>query len=225
MESSRIAGGIALFLIACTAAFAQEDPEALYAKVHAATLAGNTAEVLGYGTAAAQAELAAKSQAEKDAVVRSLAAVIPKTYAITEKSVAPDGNRAELRGTGISAAPGRGELYLNASLRKEGETWKVATWSWSNQKPPPLPKPAAPAAPVAKDAASEEPSPGPQTIRLLTTTAVPAKAEPILAPPAATPAATPAPAPKNPSRAHLDARECLKLPTDKAIMNCAEKFR
>ncbi len=31
--------------------------------------------------------------------------------------------------------------------------------------------------------------------------------------------------PKRQSRAHLDARECLKQPTDKAIMACAERFR
>lgn len=221
MVSSKIASGLALFLLTGAIALAQEDPEALYARMHGATLAGNTAEVLGYGTASAQAELAGKSQAEKDAVVRGLARVLPRTYSITEKTIAPDGNSAVLLGKGASEAPGRAELYLNARFRKEGGAWKVASWSWSDQKPPPEAKPATPAASVAKDAAGAEPPPNPQIIRRLPGV-VPAKtAEP--AQPAAT--ATPVAMPKKPSRAHLDARECLKQPTDKAIMKCAEKFR
>lgn len=221
MSSSKIASGVAFFLLTGAIALAQEDPEALYAKIHGATLAGNTAEVLGYGTAAAQAELAPKSQAEKDAVVRSLARVLPRTYTITEKTVAPDGNSAVLHGKGVSEAPGRTELYLNARFRKEGGAWKVASWSWSDQKPPPEAKPAEPAASVAKDAVSAEPPPAPQIIRRLPGAAPARTAEPAQPPAAATPVAMP----KKPSRAHLDARECLKLPTDKAIMTCAEKFR
>lgn len=221
MASSKIASGIAFFLLTGAIAFAQEDPEALYAKMHAATLAGNTAEVLGYGTAAAQAELAPKSQAEKDGVVRILARVMPKTYAITEKTIAPDGNSAVLHGTGTSEAPGRAELYLNARFVKEGGVWKVASWSWSDRKPPPEAKPAAPAASAAKDAGSAEPPPNPQITRRLPGVAPTRAAEP--AQPAA--AATPVAMPKKPSRAHLDARQCLKLQTDKAIMACAEKFR
>jgi len=42
----------------CAGAVAQEDPEAVYAKLHRAMLAGNTDELLRYGTAAQQAELA-----------------------------------------------------------------------------------------------------------------------------------------------------------------------
>jgi hypothetical protein len=219
MESSRIVRGLALFLLTGTIAFAQEDPEALYAKMHGATLAGNTAEVLGYGTAAAQAELASKSQAEKDAVVRGLAQVLPRTYTITEKTVAPDGNSAVLRGTGISEARGRSELYLNAAFAKEGGAWKVASWSWSSQKPPP---PAAkPAEPAAAAPAADAAAPTPQAVITLKAGGpLPAAAAP------AKPDAAPAPAPAiRPSRAHLDARECLKLTNDKAMMACAEKFR
>lgn len=61
-------------------------------------------------------------------------------------------------------------------------------------------------------------------------------AKPAAAPQAAKPAAAPAPvmakmaepkaAPKRmASRAHTDARECLKYETNKAIHGCAEKFR
>ncbi len=219
MESRKIVCLFALLALTCGSALAQEDPEALYARLHSATLAGNTAEVLGYGTAAAQAELAPKSQAEKDAVVKSLAQVLPRTYTITEKTIAPDGNSAVLRGAGINESRGRTEFYLNAEFKKEGNAWKVASWSWSNQKPPPsAAKPAVPAAatpPVADAAAA------PQQVVITRTagplpTAAPAKPEVAPAPMAEA---------KRPSRAHLDTRICLKQPTDRAIMACAEKFR
>jgi hypothetical protein len=51
----------------------------------------------------------------------------------------------------------------------------------------------------------------------LPATAAPAKPE-VVAP-------APVAVASKPSRAHLDARECLKQPTDKAIMACAEKYR
>jgi len=213
MESRKFVCSIALLVLTCASALAQEDPEAVYAKLHSATLAGNTAEVLSYGTAAAQAELASKPQAEKDAVVKAMAQVMPKTYTITEKTIAPDGNSVVLRGAGISESQGRAESYLNAVFRKEGDAWKVSTWGWSNQKPPPVAKPAAATAPAADaDAVS------PQLI--ITRGGGPAAAP-------AKPEVTPAPvaAVKRPSRAHLDARECLRQATDKAVRACAERYR
>jgi hypothetical protein len=103
---------------------AQEDPEAVYAKLHRATLAGNADEVMTYVAAATKAELAAKPQAEREALMRALAQAAPKTYTITEKSIAPDGKSAVLRGTGVSEFQGRAEAYLSASFRKEGDAWQ-----------------------------------------------------------------------------------------------------
>lgn len=219
MESSKVAGLFALLVLTCGSVLAQADPEAVYAKLHSATLAGNTAEVLSYGTAAAQAELAARPQAEKDAVVKSLAQVLPRTYTITEKAIAPDGNSAVLQGTGISEFQGRAESYLNAVFKKEGDAWKVVTWGWSNQKPPPpAANPAAPA--VAKAPATDADAASPQVV-------ITRKAGPLSTAASAKPEVAPASvaAAKRPSRAHLDARICLKQPTDRAIMACAEKFR
>lgn len=213
--------GCILLLASGTAALAQANPEAVYARLHAATLAGNADEVMSYVTAATRAELAAKPQAEREAMIRGLARVMPKTYTITENTVSDDGNSGVLRGSGISTFQGREETYLSATLRKEGDAWKVASWAWSNQKPPPAAKPAAP---VAGKPAELDPVPQQEVITRkigpLSADAVPDKPEPA-------PAATKVPdaAPKRASRAHLDARECLKLPTDKAIMVCAEKFR
>lgn len=220
MESSKVACLFALLVLMCGSALAQEDPEALYAKLHSATLAGNTDEVLGYGTTAAQAELASKSQAEKDAVVKSLAQVLPRTYTITEKTIAPDGSSAVLRGAGINESRGRAEFYLNAVFKKEGNAWKVASWSWSSQKPPP--SAAKPAAPAAATVPAADANVLPQQVVITRNVglrpAAAAPGKPEVAPDFVVAA-------QRPSRAHLDARICLKQPTDRAIMACAEKFR
>ncbi|MDA8258835.1 MAG: hypothetical protein M0Z99_24920 [Betaproteobacteria bacterium] len=206
--------GCALFILSCTGAVAQEDPEAVYAKLHGAALAGNAEEVMGFSTAAAKAEFTAKPQAERDALIRGLAQALPKTYTITEKNIAPDGNSAVLLGTGVSEYQTRATAYLTASFRKEGEAWKVSSWGWSNQKPPaPAAKPAAPAAAAS---AAEEPPAGTQIVRRLPAAAAPAKPE-------GTPASVSAA--NRPSRAHLDARACLKRATEKAVRACAEKYR
>ncbi|MCK9380101.1 MAG: hypothetical protein M0P95_03415 [Sulfuritalea sp.] len=213
--------GCALFILSSTGVMAQEDPEAVYAKLHRAMLAGNGEEVMAYSTAATKAELAAKPPAERQALMRSMAQALPKTYTITEKSIAPDGMSATLRGTGVSEYQTRAEAYLTASFRKEGEAWKVATWGWSNQKPPAVAKPVAPAAasPAAGDAVGAADLPQVQVVRRLRTRpAVAAAARPEVAPDRVA-------APTRPSRAHLDARVCLKQPTDRAVMACAEKYR
>lgn len=207
--------GCALFILSCTGAVAQEDPEAVYAKLHAAALAANAEQVMSYSTTAAKAELAAKPQAERDALIRGMAQALPKTYTITEKNIAPDGNSAVLLGTGVSEYQTRATAYLTASFRKEGEAWKVSSWGWSNQKPsPPAAKPAAPAA--AAPAADEELPGGTQIVRRLPGAA--AATKPTVAPTAL--AAAP-----RPSRAHLDARGCLKQASEKAVRACAEKYR
>lgn len=206
--------GCALFILSCTGAVAQEDPEAVYAKLHSAALAGNAEQVMGFSTTAAKAELAAKPQAERDALIRGMAQAMPKAYTITEKNIAPDGNSAVLLGTGVSEFQTRATAYLTASFRKEGEAWKVSSWGWSNQKPPPAAKPAAPAA--AAPAADEELPGGTQIVRRLPGAAAPAR-----------PQGAPAPVSTatRPSRAHLDARVCLKRTTESAVRACAEKYR
>ena len=154
-----IRGLAALLVLAPAAAFAQEDPEAVYAKLHRATLGGNSDEVLGFATARQKADLASKSKAEKDAVIQFMSKLMPQTYSITAKSIAPDGQSAVLRGTGVGEFMGKSQMYLTANFVKEGAAWKVDQWGWSSDKPPagaqaaPAPKPAAPMAAVPKAAA------------------------------------------------------------------------
>lgn len=213
--------GLALAVLS-GGALAQETPEAAYAQLHAATLAGKIDAALGFVAGPLRADLAAKPQAEREGLFRTLAQTMPKTYRVLNKSV--DGDAAQLIATGISEYQGgRTEAYLSASLRKEGEAWKVASWTWSSQKPAALaPKPAAAAAEVP---AAPLPPQESKIVRRMPGTDPNAPASPppaIAAKPATVPAAMPA---RGPSRAHLDARACLKLPTDSAIRACAEKYR
>lgn len=214
--------GFALAVLGCIAALAQETPEAAYAQLHAAALAGKIDAALGLVAAPLRADLAAKPQAERESLFRNLAQAMPKTYRVIDKAV--DGSAAQLTATGISEYQGgRTEAWLSATLRKEGETWKVASWSWSSTKPAALvQKPAAPAA-----ATPAAPLPVQESKILRRTPGSDPNAPPtpppaVAAKPAAAPVAAP---PRGPSRAHLDARDCLKLPTDSAIRSCAEKYR
>jgi hypothetical protein len=203
--------GSMLFALLCAGAVAQEDPEAVYAKMHRAMLAGNTDEVLSYGTAAQQAELAKLPKEQKEAAIGIMAKMLPATYTITEKTIAPDGNSAVLRGTGVVDFIGKADSYLLANFKKEGGVWKVDKSSWSSNKPPvAAAKPAAAAAAPPPQAAA-----APKTVTPATLVAVPAAKSSPEAPAV----------PKRRSRASEDARVCLKQPTDKAVMACAEKYR
>ena len=213
--------GLVLALLGGTSALAQETPEAAYAQLHAATLSGKIDAALGFVAGPLRADLAGKPQAEREGLFRTLAQTMPRTYRVIDKSV--DGDAAQLIATGISEYQGgRTEAYLSASLRKEGEGWKVASWTWSSQKPAaPAPKPAA----AAEVPAAPLPAQESKIVRRMPGTDPNAPASPppaIAAKPATAPAAMPA---RGPTRAHQDARTCLTLPTDSAIRACAEKYR
>lgn len=203
--------GATLLALFCGGALAQEDPEAVYAKLHRAALAGKADEVVSYGTAAQRAELAKLPKEEREAVIGFLAKMLPATYTITEKTIAPDGNSAVLRGTGVVELIGKSDSYLLANFKKEGGVWKVEKWSWTGNKPP-----AAAAKPVVTAAASPAPAlAAPKAV-------VPEK---LSAARASSPAAAGSASSGRRSRANEDARVCLKQPTDRAIMACAEKYR
>lgn len=210
MKFRHLLCGSALFALFCASAVAQEDPEAVYARMHRALLAGKTDEVVSYATAAQRAELDRMPKEQKEAVIGFMSKMLPATYTITEMTIAPDGNSAILRGTGVIDFMGKADHYLLANFKKEGGVWKVEKSSWSNNKPP-----AAAAKPAVPAAAP------PQAVKTPNDAGLPAIAAP------AKPQVAPAPVAvaSKPSRGHLDARECLKQPTDKAIMACAEKYR
>jgi hypothetical protein len=213
-----ICGAAAILALLPAGALAQEDPEAVYARLHRASLAGNSAEVLSFATARQNADLASKSKAEKDAVIQFMAKLMPKTYSITGKTIAPDGNSAVLRGTGIGEFMGKSQMYLTANFVKEAGTWKVDQWGWTSDKPAapakPEPKPEAKMAEL-KPEPKAAPKPAP----------APAKMEKEAVQQSETRPPASAAGTNKPSRANEDARECLKLSTDSEIMKCAGKFR
>jgi len=194
-------------------ALAQEDPEAVYAKLHKATLAAKADEVLSYASAKNKAELNAE-KGKAQAVIQFMSKLIPQSYTITERRI--EASTATLRGTGTGGL-GNSAMYLNADFVKEAGAWKVDQWGWSSDKPSPL---------AAAESRGGKPAPkGGVVAAPLAPGSAP------VAPAAAEPARTPKPmaqaeqTPRRPSRAHLDARECLGQPTAAAVARCAEKFR
>jgi hypothetical protein len=213
----------AILALLPAATHAQEDPEAVYAKMQRAALSGNSDEVIGFASAKQKADLASKSKAEKDAVIGFMAKLMPKSYSVTDKSIAADGNSALLRATG-SGGLGGGAMYLNANFVKEAGAWKVDQWDWSNNKPGPMAK-AETKAPLQLAQAKPEPKPAAPAAPAKAAPAAPAAPAPAKAEPAPTPAAKAAPAPRRAARDDRDARECLAWVTNTEIARCAEKFR
>ena len=126
---------LALMIILSGAAFAADDIEAVYAKLHAAALAKNVDEMMKYATDARRNEL--ETVPDKDAVVALMTAMIPKTYRVTGRAFSPDGNAAQMRASGIGGMVGMGEALMYAQIdfaREKGE-WKVDKWSWSSDRP------------------------------------------------------------------------------------------
>jgi hypothetical protein len=172
-DMDRIFGAVLALLVAVPAA-AVDDPEAVYGKLHRATLAGSVEEVLSYATAGKRKEMA--SLAGKEDAVRMMAMSLPKDYSVTKKDV--DGRKAhlELRGVHDSGGPSRG----NAELVKEKGAWKVDEWSWSAlaqapMKEAPQPGPAKVPAEAAKPPAEAAKAPAEAaTAETVSTVPVPA---------------------------------------------------
>lgn len=146
---------LAFMLALPLAAPAQAPPESVYARLHAAALAANSDAALAHATKARQAELAGMSKAEKDAFFKMMAGLMPRTYTVTGKQVAPGGKSAVLRATGTGEFMGRGQMYAEVKFQMEGNTWKVDTWEWTSTPPAgPMAAPAAatpaPSKPQAK---------------------------------------------------------------------------
>lgn len=108
------------------AALAAEDPEAVYGKLHAATLAGDVEQVLSLATAGKRKEIAALPGRED--MVRMMAMTLPKTWSVTSRDVGARKAHLELRGVHDSSGPSRG----SADFLKEKGAWKVDRWSWDS---------------------------------------------------------------------------------------------
>lgn len=117
-------------LLLSVPAFAAEEPEAVYAKFHQAGLTANLTEMRKYGTAAKGAEMAAMPEALNQTMLKMLAAMLPKSYAVDRKSV--DKDRATLN---LSAKQDGGTVYGVITLLREGGDWKVDEAKWGEPAP------------------------------------------------------------------------------------------
>jgi len=141
------------FLLPC-AARAQDDPEAVYAKVHRAMLEENLDDMIKYGTPGGASDLAKQPAPVRKEALEMLKKVMPQHYKITSKQLSPDGNSLTMRGTGTGAIGfGGGSGAQDGVIRmvKQGGEWKVDDVQWHGRK-----------AEAAKAAATASPAPEPE---------------------------------------------------------------
>src|SRR5258706_10500452 len=91
--------GVVVFFVA-SAALAAEEPEIAYGKFHRAIASADLAEAMKYAPAARRTEMAAMSEAQKDAQIKMLSLMLPRAFTLMNKTVAPNGKTANLVGTG-----------------------------------------------------------------------------------------------------------------------------
>jgi hypothetical protein len=132
-------------LLLAAPAIAAEEPEAVYAKFHQAGLTANLDGMRKYGTAAKGAEIASMPAALNQAMLKMLAAMLPKAYVVDRKSI--DKDRATLN---LSAKQDGGTVYGVVTLLREGGEWKVDEAKWGEPGPAAAkPAPVAQAKPAA----------------------------------------------------------------------------
>ena len=149
---------IALLALLPLAARGAEEPEAVYAKFHRAAASGNLGEMMRHVPAAERAELAAMSAAQKEAIVKMMAAMLPRAYLLQAKTVSRDGKGALLQvsGQGEALLPGAKPDLLYGSIRMvlEGGEWKMNSMDWNNTRPAALGQGKPAAAPAPKPQAA-----------------------------------------------------------------------
>ena len=123
--------GIAAVLLAFlpSAARAADTPEVVYQKLHGSVRTSNLQEVLKYITEQRRKEMAAAPKHQ----IALLAEKVPEAYTITGKQFSPDGNKAQLRATGMHSFKGqkKAPMYGIADLVKQRGEWKVDEWGWT----------------------------------------------------------------------------------------------
>src|SRR5690348_4062978 len=110
-------------LLVCAAADAADEPEAVYARMHAAALAHDLDAVRSSAAGAQRAALALPE--------------VPDSYRLTGKALRKDGNAVELRAVATADSVGLGytQIFGVIGLVKESGEWKVERLSWSTDRP------------------------------------------------------------------------------------------
>ena len=213
MKASGLAALAAVLALAARPAGAQDQPEAVYLKLHRATLVHNLDEMLLYASDARRAELAGTPGSS--VMLKLISSMMPRVYSVKSTAVTPDGLRAQMRATGSftfmgSTAPSYGTVNF---VRQKGE-WKVDRFEWSGDKPAGFDTVQAPyerirGAPVTAQAPQPAPVPAPVPAPEQKPAAKP---EPVEKPPAAPPmierVTTPAPCEIKPVMTDDDLRAC-----------------
>jgi len=168
--------GVVVFFVA-SAALAAEEPEIAYGKFHRAIASADLAEAMKYAPAARRTEMAAMSEAQKDAQIKMLSLMLPRAFTLMSKTVAPNGKTANLVVTGpgqpVIAGAAPEKMYGRVKMVSEGGEWKVDELAWSNERPavaaqtqapakPVEPKPAAAAKAAARTSATAPQPPTPK---------------------------------------------------------------
>ncbi len=114
---------LALVALLLAAAAAADEPDAVYAKMHAAALARDLEGVRSY-----------TAEAERATVV---VPDVPKAYRLTGKAVRKDGNAVELRAVATADSVGLGytQIFGVVGLIREAGAWKVERLLWSTDRP------------------------------------------------------------------------------------------
>ena len=112
-----------LLVFACRLVIAAEEPEAVYARVHAAALAHDAETVRANTSEGRRATLVLPE--------------LPGTYRIVGKAMRKDGTAVELRGAGTADSVGLGytQMFGVIGLVLENGEWKVDRLSWSAARP------------------------------------------------------------------------------------------
>jgi hypothetical protein len=112
-----------LLVFACRLVYAADEPEAVYARVHAAALAQDLETVR-----------ANTSEARRSTVVLP---EVPGTYRLIGKAMRKDGTAVELRAVGTADSVGLGytQMFGVVGLVQENGEWKVERVSWSAERP------------------------------------------------------------------------------------------
>lgn len=155
----RIVVAFLLLPFSSLAAWAADEPEAVYAKFHRAAMAGDLDDMLKYGPANRRAEMQGLSAAHRQAALKMAQFMMPRAFTLERKAVHSNG-RATLvvSGPGDSGGGRLQTIYGTILMVTEGGEWKVDEASWSNEKPALLaaPKSAPQAArPAAKSPAAK----------------------------------------------------------------------
>jgi len=119
---------LTLGLAIATPVLAQDEPEAVYAQFHRAGLAADYDGMRKYESAAKTNEMDPIPAGERKRILQALAKLLPRSYAVVEKTVEEGARRAVLRLRGTQPA-----VSGTITFVKEKGAWKVDDANWGER--------------------------------------------------------------------------------------------